>query len=101
MNEEFVIQKYVDRPLLYKNKYKFHFRGYTMLTATFQTYIYQKAFVLTSGLDFSYDISDQRRHITNLSVNKHFSHHPGQVSCNVANEYPQVRMLEASIKLSS
>lgn len=76
--------------MLYQGKYKFHFRCYGLLTATFQSYVYEKAFILTSGLEFSDDIHDQRRHITNLSVNKHFAHHPGQVPCLLPQEYPEV-----------
>jgi hypothetical protein len=61
-----------------------------MLNGKFQSFVYKKAFILTSGLEFSSDINDQRRHITNLSVNKHFSHHPGQITCDLSIEYPEI-----------
>jgi hypothetical protein len=76
--------------MLYQGKYKFHFRCYSLLNGKFQSFVYKKSFILTSGLEYSDDIHDQRRHITNLSVNKHFSHHPGQVPCDISVEYPEL-----------
>ena len=53
--------------------------------------LYRKAFILSAGLDFAYADDDARRHITNLSVNKRFAGHPGQVPCDLLAEYPEVR----------
>lgn len=88
-DDEYVIQRYVHRPLLYKGK-KFHFRCYSILNADMSALVYQKAFILTAGLDFSYDDTDLKRHVTNLSVNKHFKNHPGQVPCDLLESYPEV-----------
>lgn len=52
--------------------------------------VYQKAFILTAGMDFNYSDQDPRRHVTNLSVNKRFANHPGQIPCDLIQEYPQV-----------
>lgn len=87
--EEYVIQRYVDRPLLYKNK-KFHFRCYTAMLANASSLVYRKAFILTAGEDFDYLDEDPSKHITNLSVNKHFEGHPGQIPCDLFVEYPEI-----------
>jgi hypothetical protein len=52
--------------------------------------VYQKAFVLTAGLDFDYADEDQRKHVTNLSVNKRFANHPGQIPVDLLETYPEV-----------
>ena len=91
-NTEFVIQKYVQNPLLYNGK-KFHFRCYSMLTATNAAYVYEKGFILSAGLDYDVESDDPRTHITNLSVNKHMVGHPGQVPSHISKEYPMVTWL--------
>ena len=60
------------------------------MTATGAAHVYQKAFILSAGLDFAYEDDDVRRHVTNLSVNKRFEGHPGQVPCLLPEQYPQV-----------
>lgn len=91
--ETFVIQRYVARPMLWKGK-KFHFRCYSVIRADMTALLYQMAYILTAGFDYtkddSVDTMDSRRLITNLSVNKAIEGHPGQVPCNVKTEYPQV-----------
>lgn len=81
--------RYVDSPLLFRGK-KFHFRCYTVMMADGTAMVYRKAFILSAGLDFDYNDDDVRKHVTNLSVNKKFAGHPGQVPCNLLEEYPQV-----------
>ena len=88
-NEEYVIQRYVNNPLLFRGK-KFHFRCYSVMTAGGAALVYRNAFILSAGLDFDYKDDDMRKHVTNLSVNKRFAGHPGQVPCNLQNEYPEV-----------
>jgi hypothetical protein len=75
--------------MLFRNK-KFHFRCYSTMTATGAAHVYQNAFILSAGLDFAYADDDARRHVTNLSVNKRFAGHPGQVPCHLPVEYPEV-----------
>lgn len=53
--------------------------------------VFQKAFILSAGLDFDYKDDDVRKHVTNLSVNKRFEGHPGQVPCDLQEKYPQVK----------
>lgn len=89
-NDEYVIQKYVNNPMLWNGFKKFHFRCYTMFTADFTAFVYQEAFALTASDDFNYDNDDTTRHITNLSVNKKYPNHPGQIPVNVMIEYPTI-----------
>eukprot|EP01038_Epipyxis_sp_PR26KG_P009454 gene9454-12738_t len=88
-NDEYVIQKYIRNPLLLNGK-KFHFRCYSAMMADMTCYVYQKAFLLTASLDYDCNDDNVRKHITNLSINKRYMNHPGQIPCNVAIEYPQV-----------
>jgi hypothetical protein len=53
-------------------------------------YVYQKAYILTAGEDYDPTAQSLNVHITNLSINKHYDNHPGQVPINLASEAPQV-----------
>jgi len=87
-DDELVIQKYVHSPLLWKGK-KFHFRAYSVLRADMSALLYSKAFILTAGQLYDANASaDATKHITNLSINKRFVGHPGQVVCDLPSEYP-------------
>ncbi len=68
-----------------------------MFTGDFRGFVYEKAFILTSGIKYEVPSTsdalvadDMRRYITNLSVNKHFTGHPGQIPCHLTQEYPIV-----------
>jgi hypothetical protein len=52
--------------------------------------VYRKAFILSAGLCFDYSDDDVRKHVTNLSVNKRFEGHPGQVPTDLHLDYPTV-----------
>ena len=52
--------------------------------------LYEKAFILTAGESYDTSNTNVHSHITNLSVNKKFLNHPGQVPCDLTVEYPQV-----------
>lgn len=106
--EEMVIQRYVQRPLLLQGR-KFHFRCYALLKGDLAAYLHEYCFLLTSSLDYdmtsscatspaSFDdyASQLRRHVTNLSINKKYPHHPGQIPCLLSREYP---MLWSKLKL--
>jgi len=87
---EFVLQRYVTSPLLWRNK-KFHFRCYSLLMSDMSAFLYNHAFILTAGVDYDEDtVVDIRKHVTNLSVNKHIPGHPGQVPCSLHEEYPYI-----------
>ena len=76
-------------PILLNGK-KFHFRCYSLLMGDMSAYIYDQAFLLTAGFNYDLEDADVTKHITNLSVNKKFKNHPGQIPCQLANEYPWV-----------
>lgn len=91
-NEEFVVQKYIGRPLLWNGK-KFHFRCYAMVRADMRAYVYEQCFILCAGLDYENSDSSapDMKHLTNLSINKALPGHPGQVPCWLSRECPEVR----------
>jgi len=88
-NTEYVIQKYVQNPMLYNGK-KFHFRCYCTMRADGSAMVYDKCFILTAGFDFDTGDMDPRKHITNLSVNKRIPNHPGQIPCHLSKDFPEV-----------
>lgn len=88
--QEYVIQQYVSQPMLYLGSKKFHFRCYGLMVGSGRALLYQKAFILTAGLDYDASVTDSKRHVTNLSVNKHIPKHPGQIPCHVPVEFAEV-----------
>ena len=60
-----------------------------MFMADFTAFVYQEAFALTASSDFNYD-DDVTKHITNLSVNKKYPNHPGQIPVNVMIDFPSI-----------
>jgi hypothetical protein len=100
----YVVQKYVERPLLWPDGCKFHFRCYCVLTATMDFYIYRDAFAHVANKPFrtAYDPGesggavrgngfDKEVHITNCSQNIHdasqFHRYP---QVNLPRDYPVV-----------
>jgi hypothetical protein len=86
---ELVIQKYVNRPQLWRGK-KFHLRCYAMILADLSALFYDKCYILAAGLPYQTDTADMHCHITNLSVNKHLPGYPGQVPCHLPSQFPKV-----------
>jgi hypothetical protein len=87
--EEYVIQRYVMNPYLWNGR-KFHYRVYAVIRADMSALLYQKAFILTAGMPYDCEDEDVNKHITNLSVNKRFAGHPGQIPVNLYVDRPQV-----------
>ncbi|CAD8080092.1 unnamed protein product [Paramecium sonneborni] len=69
----FIIQKYLEKPLLY-NKRKFDIRCYMLITSInnqFKAYWYQEGYIRTSCKEFSLDdVEDKFTHLTNDAVQK-------------------------------
>jgi hypothetical protein len=69
----FIIQKYLYRPLLYKNR-KFDIRVYSLLVSynsTFQCFFYQDGYLRTSVAEFSSEnLKNRFIHLTNDAVQK-------------------------------
>lgn len=77
--DQFVIQKYVENPLLYCGK-KFHYRCYACIFGDMSSYIYSHAFILTASNEYNKNNANEiLTHITNLAVNKKSKSHPGQI----------------------
>ena len=65
-----IIQKYIENPLLYKNR-KFDFRMYCLISWTngkARLYFYKMGYVRTSSFNYSLDSSDTFIHLTNEAV---------------------------------
>lgn len=87
-HDHFVIQKCIAYPQLWQGR-KFHFRCYTLLFGNISAYVYSQAFILTASEPFDHGNCEEiLKHITNLAVNKHFSHHPGQIPVDLETSYP-------------
>jgi hypothetical protein len=69
----FVIQKYIESPLLIKNR-KFDIRVWVLLTHDLKVYFFKEGYLRTSWEDFSLkseDVWKQFVHLTNNAVQKH------------------------------
>lgn len=63
---------------------------YTIITGTLESFLYEKGFILTAGIDYDCYTDSVNKHITNLSINKKIEGYPGQIPVNVCKEYPEV-----------
>jgi hypothetical protein len=64
---EWVLQAYVDRPLLYRRK-KFHLRTYVLAVGDLSVYVWRKILLLSSAMEYDrQDISNPLAHITNTA----------------------------------
>jgi len=69
----FVIQKYIEKPLLI-NKRKFDIRVWVLLTTDLKVYFFKEGYLRTSCEDFSLESEDINKtfvHLTNNAVQKH------------------------------
>ena len=73
---EYVVQRYVNKPLLWEGKYKFHFRVYCVLNANMEFFAYRKAFAHVCNKEYidineESDEYDPEIHISNVAANIH------------------------------
>lgn len=69
----FIIQKYIERPLLIFNR-KFDIRVWVMLTQEHDLYFFKEGYLRTSSSEFSIDennVDNAFVHLTNNAVQKH------------------------------
>jgi hypothetical protein len=59
-----VVQKYVERPLLYKNR-KFDIRVWAIMTSKNEIYFYEPGYLRTSSSDYTVDAASLVVHLTN------------------------------------
>lgn len=95
-----VLSRYIPRPLLWHQK-KLHFRCYSLLRADMSAHLYEKGFIICAGQPYDVpppssstaaELPDLNRHLTNLSINKTATGHPGLVPCLLSEECPTVRI---------
>ncbi|CAK56346.1 unnamed protein product (macronuclear) [Paramecium tetraurelia] len=67
--KEFVIQKYIERPLLLSGR-KFDIRCWVLVSQEMQYFLFKEAYIRTSGTAFSLDNKDRYIHLTNNAVQK-------------------------------
>lgn len=112
-DEPYVIQRYLTRPVLFENKYKFHYRVYALLriaaadedkeegcaekgACCFQPWLYRRAFILRAAKPYPLDtdkddeVNDKTTHLTNLSLNKGEPDYPGQIPVDLAKWHPEL-----------
>lgn len=65
---QWVMQRYIDRPLLPGGR-KFHLRVYVLAVGALQVYVFQEALALFAIERYSADLSRTHAHITNTCVN--------------------------------
>lgn len=69
----FIVQLYIDRPLLYNNR-KFDIRHYMLVTNMFgvlRGYWYNEGYIRTASYEFDIFTFDKEIHLTNDAVQKH------------------------------
>ena len=59
-----VVQKYIERPLLYKNR-KFDIRVWAMINTSNEVYFYKEGYLRTSGMGYDLEEKDYIVHLTN------------------------------------
>lgn len=69
-NSYWVAQKYVERPLLYKER-KFDIRIWVLVTHKFEVFIYKHGYIRTSSDSYSLDNPNNYVHLTNNCLQKH------------------------------
>ena len=69
-SNQFVIQKYIERPLLYERK-KFDMRVFLLVTHDYKIYLCQELYIRLSA--YNYDLADTRKfsHLTNIALQKY------------------------------
>ncbi|CAD8152033.1 unnamed protein product [Paramecium pentaurelia] len=67
--KEFVIQKYIERPLLLGGR-KFDIRCWVLITHEMHYFLFKEAYIRTSGATFSLENKDRYIHLTNNAVQK-------------------------------
>jgi len=70
LSTEYVLQRYVENPMLWQGLYKFHYRCFCALTGDLRFYVFKKAFRFSANAPFNMtDLSNTQAHITNASAN--------------------------------
>ena len=65
-----VVQKYIERPLLFKGR-KFDIRIYAICTTKNEVYFYKEGYLRMSSNQYDVKSSDLQTHLTNTGIQKH------------------------------
>jgi len=65
-----IVQKYIEKPLLFKDKRKFDIRVWVALTGKGECYFYNDGYIRTSSKAYKVDDEDLMIHLTNLGQQK-------------------------------
>jgi hypothetical protein len=76
-SKKFVIQKYIEKPLLFENK-KFDIRLYIMVTPGSKVYRYQEMYIRVSAYDFDLDNMQKFGHLNNIALQKYSENYDGE-----------------------
>lgn len=76
-SKKFVIQKYIERPLLMEKK-KFDIRLYIMVTPNSRVYQYQEMYIRVSAYDFDLDNMQKFGHLNNIALQKYSTNYDGE-----------------------
>ena len=60
-----VIQKYLEKPLLYRGERKFDIRIWALLTANGELYVYKEGYIRTTSSEYTINAEDNYVHLTN------------------------------------
>ena len=76
-SKKFVIQKYIERPLLIEQK-KFDIRLYIMISNTGKIYQYQEMYIRVSAYDYDLDNMQKFGHLNNIALQKYSNNYDGE-----------------------
>jgi hypothetical protein len=74
LNSNWVIQKYLEKPLLYNNR-KFDIRVWVVITCDNELYVYKEGYLRTSSDSYTLSSSENWVHLTNNCLQKHGVHY--------------------------
>ena len=76
-SKRFVIQKYIEKPLLYHGK-KFDIRQFMMVTHTGKVYWFREMYIRVSA--YNYDLKDMKKfgHLNNIALQKYSKDYDGE-----------------------
>ena len=91
----FVVQKYMERPLLFKG-YKFDIRAFGLLAQDGSLYYFSEAYIRLSSLEYSLDRLNYFVHLTNNAVQVKSGSYGGIVKGNIlgVSEYEEIQAAE-------
>ena len=76
-SKKFVIQKYIERPLLVENK-KFDIRLYVMAGPNGKVFRYQEMYIRVSAYNFDLDNMQKFGHLNNIALQKYSDNYDGE-----------------------